>query len=199
MRDIHVWHLLAVHIPNVLPRTFLMFHVPWLRRAARLLYAVVLFAIGCLAAALVMRKPKRSDEPPTWAQCVLGALFVWFMFALGYGVIPHEWMTFGNSYLNFDSASYLIHRGQWAHNLPPFDITRDKAIETGAAIIYIVVLTMNVMFFSAWQKRKVAEPAAEGPDGRASEGPITGGSVFSRVRRSKRTSAFGRPVTTSES
>ncbi len=197
MRDIHVWHLLAVHIPNVLPRTFLSFHVPWLRKAARLLYGTVLFTIGCIAASLVIRTPKRSDEPPTWAQCVLGAMFVWFMFALGYGVIPHEWLTFGNSYLNFDSASFVIRRGQWAHDLPPFAITRDKVIDTGAVLIYAVVLTTNVKLFAAWQKRKVAEPLVE--DAEAEPGPITGGAIFSRMRRSKRTSAFGRPVTTSES
>src|SRR5947209_4662703 len=131
MRDIHVWHLLAVHIPNVLPRTFLSFHVPWLRKAARLIYSIVLFAIGCAGAAFVIRTPKKSNEPATWAQCVLGALFVWFMFALGYGVIPHEWLTFGNSYLNFDSASYLLHKNR----IIPFAITRDKLVDTVAAVI----------------------------------------------------------------
>ena len=199
MRDIHVWHLLAVHIPNLLPRTFLSLHVPWLRKAARLLYAIVLFAIGLVAAALVIRSPKRSNEPATWAQCMIGAMFVWFMFALGYGVIPHEWLTFGNSYLNFDSSSFLIHRGQWASNLPPFDITRDKVIDSGAAIIYVIVLSLNVVYFSAWQKRKVAEPAADDSGAVTAEGPITGGTLFSRLRRAKRTSAYNRPVTTSES
>jgi len=199
MRDIHVWHLLAVHIPNLLPRTLFGLHLPWLRKAARLIYGIVLFTIGLVAAALVIRMPKKSNEPATWAQTMLGAMFVWFMFALGYGVIPHEWLTFGNSYLNFDSSSFLVHRSQLAHNLPPFDITRDKVIDTGAAIIYVIVLGLNIAFFSAWQKRKVAEPAAEGADETTDGGPITGGSVFSRLRRSKRTSAYGRPVTTSES
>ncbi len=194
MRDIHGWHLLAVHVPNVLPRTILMFHVPWLRKAARLLYAIVLFAIGCGGAAFLIRRPKRTNESPTWAQCVLGAMFVWFMFALGYGVIPHEWLTFGNSYLNFDSASFFLHKNR----ILPFDITRDKLIDTGAAIIYVVVLGLNIAFFAAWQKRKVAE-VGDNEGAEADTGPITGGTVFSRLRRSKRTSAFGRPVTTSES
>jgi hypothetical protein len=195
MRDIHVWHLLAVHIPNLLPRTFLGLHLPWLRKAARLIYASILWLIGVAAAMYVIRKPKPA-EPATWAQCVIGAMFVWFMFALGYGVIPHEWLTFGNSYLNFDSASFLVHRSQLAHNLPPFDITRDKIIDTGAVVIYAIVLTVNVRLFAAWQKRPIAEPAdaVETSD----EGPITGGTIFSRLRRSKRTSAYGRPVTTSE-
>jgi hypothetical protein len=168
------------------------FHVPWLRKAARLIYAIVLFTIGLIGAAIMIRRPKRSAEPATWAATVLGALFVWFMFALGYGVIPHEWLTFGNSYLNFDASSYLLHK----NSVIPFDITRDKLVDAVAALIYVVVLVLNVGFFVAWQKRKVAEPVTAASA--APETPITGGSMFSRLRRSKRTSAYGRPVTTTE-
>jgi hypothetical protein len=195
MRDNHVWHLLAVHIPNLMPRTIFGLHLPWLRKAARLLYGIVLFAIGLAAAAKVIRTPKRSLEPPTWAQCVIGAMFVWTMFALGYGVIPHEWLTFGNSYLNFDSSSFLLHKNR----LIPFDITRDKFLDAVAAVIYVVVLGLNVAFFAAWQKRKVAEPVTEEEAAATDAGPITGGTIFSRLRRAKRTSAYGRPVTTTES
>jgi hypothetical protein len=195
MRDMNVWHLLAVHVPNLLPRTIFGLHLPWLRKAARLLYSIVLFAIGLAAAYAVIKMPKKSNEPATWAQVMLGAMFVWFMFALGYGVIPHEWLTFGNSYLNFDSSSFLMHKNRILH----FDITRDKVVDAIAALIYVVVLGLNIYFFAAWQKRKVAEPVAEGADGTTDAGPITGGTIFSRLRRAKRTSAYGRPVTTSES
>ena len=184
MRDIHVWDLLAVHIPNLLPRTIFGLHLPWLRKAARLLYAIVLFAIGLAAAAKVIRTPKRSNESPTWAQCVIGAMFVWAMFALGYGVIPHEWLTFGNSYLNFHSSSFMLHKNR----ILPFDITRDKFLDAVAAVIYVVVLGLNVAFFAAWQKRKVAEPVPEGGARAVSpSGPLTGGSVFSRFRRATET------------
>jgi hypothetical protein len=198
MRDMNVWHLLAVHVPNLLPRTIFGLHLPWLRKAARLLYSIVLFAIGLAAAYAVIKTPKKSNEPATWAQVMLGAMFVWFMFALGYGVIPHEWLTFGNSYLNFDSSSYFVHKSQFAQNLPPFDVTRDKIVDAVAAVIYVIVLGLNIAFFAAWQKRKVAEPAAEGA-APSEAGPVTGGTIFSRLRRAKRTSAYGRPVTTTES
>jgi hypothetical protein len=194
MRDMNVWHLLAVHVPNLLPRTIFGLHLPWLRKAARLLYAIVLFAIGLAAAYGLIKTPKKSNETATWVQTIVGAMFVWFMFALGYGVIPHEWLTFANSYLNFDSSSFLMHKNRILH----FDITRDKAADAVAALIYVVVLGLNIYFFAAWQKRKVAEPVAEGEQ-TADTGPITGGTIFSRMRRSKRTSAYGRPVTTSES
>ncbi|HWS45546.1 MAG TPA: hypothetical protein VN636_06775 [Acidimicrobiia bacterium] len=193
MRDIHTWNLLALHTPNFLPKTVFGFHTPYLRRAGRLIWAMLLFTIGLVGAFLVIRRPKKSNEPPTWAQCVLGALFVWVMFALGYGVIPHEWLTFGNAYLNFDSSSFLLHK----NTVIPFDITRDKFVDAVAAGIYVVMLGLNVYFFTAWQKRKVAEPAAE-VEAAPSE-PTTGGGMFSRLRRrEKRVSAFGRPVTTTE-
>src|SRR5258708_34406948 len=150
MRDIHVWHLLAVHIPNLLPKTVFGLHVRWLRKAARLLYGIILFTIGLVAAAVVIRTPKRSNEPATWAQCVIGAMFVWVMFALGYGVIPHEWLTFGNSYLNFDSASFFLHKNR----ILPFAITRDKLIDSGAAAIYAIVPGLTIPFFPACQQRK---------------------------------------------
>jgi hypothetical protein len=194
MRDMNVWHLLAVHVPNLLPRTVFGLHLPWLRKGARLLYSIVLFAIGLAAAGYLIKKPKKSSEPATWAQVVLGAMFVWFMFALGYGVIPHEWLTFGNSSLNFDSSSFLLHKNR----IVPFDITRDKLVDGVAAVIYVIVLGLNVVFFAAWQKRKVAEPASEATGDEAPSGPITGGTIFSRFRRAKRTSAYGRPVTTTE-
>ena len=190
MRDTHVWNLLALHVPNVLPKTVFGLHAPYLRRGGRLIWSIVIFTIGIVAAVLVIRRPKRSSEPATWAQTVLGAMYVWAMFALGYGVIPHEWLTFANSYLNFDSSSFLLHK----NSVLPFQITRDKLSDSVAAGIYVVMLVLNVLLFVAWQKRKVAEPATEGEEAEAT--PITGGGMFSRLRRDKRTSAYGRPVTT---
>jgi hypothetical protein len=205
MRSVHVWNLLALHVPNPLPESVKVFwkkNGQWTwhssefpRHGGRLIWATVMFVIGCIIAFVLVRRPKKSNEPATWAQTVLGAMLVWVMLTLGYGVIPSEWIVFGNSYLNFDSSSYVLHNGQWAANLPPFDITRDKVVDAVAAGIYVVVLVLNVYFFAAWQKRKVAEPAVESEE---SEAVAPSGGPFSRFRREKRTSAYGRPVTTSE-
>jgi len=188
-----VWNLLALHTPNLLPKT--LFGSTFPRHMGRLFWATVMFTIGIVIALIAIKRPKKSDEPATWVASFLGAMYVWAMFALGYGVIPHEWLTFGNSYLNFDSSSFLLHKNR----IIPFDITRDKFLDAVAALIYVVVLGLNVAFFAAWQKRKVAEPAAEGEAAASEAGPVTGGTIFSRLRRAKRTSAYGRPVTTTES
>jgi hypothetical protein len=207
MRNADVWNLLALHVPNPLPESVKIFwpvhgHWKWHsstfpRHGGRLIWSTVMFLAGCVIAFVWVRRPKKSNEPATWVQTILGAMAVWVMFTLGYGVIPSEWIIFGNSYLNFDSSSYILHNGQWTANLPPFDITRDKLVDGVAAGIYVVVLVLNVYFFAAWQKRKVAEPAVVGEEGEAPT-PTTGGGPFARFRRPKRTSAYGRPVTTSE-
>jgi len=202
MRNSHVWNILALHVPNLLPRSTYWIRLPWghgafvvhshwPRKAGRLIWATILFTIGVIAAVIVIRRPKKSSEPATWAQTILGAMYVWIMFALGYAVIPHEWLTFANSYLNFDSSSFLLHRNDFL----PFQITRDKFTDSVAVGIYAVMLVLNVALFIAWQKRKVAEPATTEEE--AEPTPITGGGMFSRLRRrDKRTSAYGRPVTT---
>ena len=67
-----------------------------------------------------------------------------------------------------------------------------------AAGSYFVFGTINVYLFSAWQKRKVAEPVAP-VEGEDSEAPLASG-PFSRLRRLRAgVSAYGRPVTTTES
>ena len=196
MRNVHVWDLLALHVPNLLPKTIFGSHFP--RKAGRLIWATGLFTIGLVIAFIWIRRPKKSAEPATWAATTVGAMFVWIMLTLGYGVIPSEWIIFGNSYLNFDSSTFMLKRDQFAAHLPPFDVTRDKFVDGVAAGIYVVVLVLNVWLFVAWQKRKVVEPteAVEGEEQAPAE---TSGGPFARFRRrEKRVSAYGRPVTTSE-
>ncbi len=194
MRDIHTWNLLAVTIPNPLPRSVFIFEVPWLRSGGRLIWSSVMFFGACAIAFILCKRPKKSNEPATWAATFGGALIVWAMFALGYGVIPHEWLTFANSYLGFDTTTYVIRE----NSVIPFSITRDKLADAVAAGIYGVVLVINIWLFALWQKRKVAEPVVE-VEGAPSE-PTSGGSPLARMRarREARTSAFGRPVTTAE-
>ncbi|MFM7225541.1 MAG: hypothetical protein ACKOBG_09140 [Actinomycetota bacterium] len=208
MRNPHAWNLLALDVPNLLPSRvpwvqfsfsdgFRYEQSEWVRPAGRMIWATILFVIGLVAARIALKRPKRSDEPATWAATIVGAMYVWVMFILGYAVIPSEWIVFGNSYLNFDSATFMLQQDQWGANLPPFDITRDKFVDAVAGGIYIVVLVINIAMFAAWQKRKTAaeaQAAAEsGDEGTEGGGPL----ARLRARRARRTSAYGRPVTTS--
>jgi hypothetical protein len=203
MPDIHV-SMLALHIPNVLPKTvpwidygpggkgfYINHHSTWVRPAGRLIWSSLIFAIGIVIAFRLTKKPKRA-EPATWAQTILGAMCVWAMMALGYGTIPHEWLTFGTAYLNFNTATFVMRQNRFIH----FDITRSVVIDIGTTVIYGMVLVLQVWLTVRWQKRPALEPAAEGE---ATE-PVEPGPLARLLRRrEKRVSAYGRPVTTSES
>jgi hypothetical protein len=201
MPDIRV-SMLALHVPNVLPKYvpwldfarhrgfYIDSHSQWVRHAGRGIWWTLLFLIGLVIGYLMTRRPK-SPEPSTWAMTILGAMGVWAMMALGYGTIPHEWLTFANSYLNFNTATFIMQRNRFIH----FDITRSIVGDIGVTVIYGIVLTLQVWLFSRWQKRPVAEPASESE---TVEAETSGGGPMSRLRRrrDKRVSAYGRPVTT---
>ena len=57
--------------------------------------------------------------------------------------------------------------------------------------------TINVYLFSAWQKRKIAEPVVP-VEGEESGEPLASGPLSRLRRRRAGVSAYGRPVTTSE-
>jgi hypothetical protein len=196
MREMHVSNLLALHVPNALPESVFGFDTPYLRPAGRLIWSSLILIIGIVVIFAMTRIPKRSDEPATWAATVVGAMVVWALMILAYGTIPHEWLNFASSYLNFNKARFIVEEGQLPGNMPPFDIPTSAFVDAVAAGMYIVFIGLNIYLFSAWQKRKVAAPASE-VEGEAPSEPTTGGGAFSRLRRKdKRTSAYGRPVTT---
>ncbi len=107
------------------------------------------------------RKPKPA-EPATWAKTIVGAMAVWVMMALGYGTIPHEWLTFGNSYLNFNTATFVMQQ-EPLHPLR-HHAGRDRS-RSAATIIYGIVLTLQVWLFV-----QVAEtPDARGRGGETAD------------------------------
>ena len=117
---------------------------------------------------------------------------VWGMMALGYGTIPHEWATFGNSYLNFNTATFIMHKNRLIH----FDITRSVFTDIGVTVIYGVVVVLQVWLFVRWQKRPALDAGASRRV-RRDRARRAGGPLARLLRRrEKRMSAYGRPVTT---
>jgi hypothetical protein len=180
--------VLALHVWKVLPKTLFGFHVPWLRAGGRLFWALVMFFAGIAIAGYLTTKPK-PRERATWAQSIFGAILVWVLLILGYGTIPHEWLQFAGSYLNFGTDTFFLHKSQLG-GVIPFDINRQTIAHVVATGIYGFVLTTNVALFARWQKRPEPAPLEEGADAAPTQGWLR--------RRARRTSAFGRPVTVNE-
>jgi len=120
----------------------------------------------------LVRRPK-SELPATWAQSMLGAMAVFALFLLVYGVVPHEWLTWADSKLGLREDKILL-------DTKPIKFSGRALRDIVASTIYIVFLGMNTVMWIMWQKRGTAKPKAAP----AATKPEPAG-----------TSAFSRPVT----
>ena len=156
-------------MPNLIPDW-----LPWMRPAGRLLWAVGLLVIGLIIIMVLMRRPK-SERPATWAQCMAGAVGTFAMFALAYAIVPHEWITFADKYLQWGTTKFLVRSGQEVLFLKfPFDINMKAISDIIATGIYVVMVGLNLFLIVAWQKR-----------GQEKDEP---------VEAAPKTSRFGRPL-----
>ncbi len=139
-------------------------------------WATLAAIVAVALAAVVSREPRSPDQPTTWAEAMAGAVAVFFLFTLAYGIIPHEWLTFANSYLNMANDRFVSHPLERLVKLP-YSAIRD----TVAALIYVVAIGANVVLWVRWQERLTPKP--EAAEGAAEPAPV-------------RTSRFGRPLKT---
>ncbi|MBA3268637.1 MAG: hypothetical protein H0T70_10335 [Acidimicrobiia bacterium] len=140
-----------------------------------LVWATAGALLAIALAAVASRDPRSPDQRTTWVEAMTGSLAVFALFILVYGIVPHEWLTFANSYLNMSSDRF-IEWPPWPFYDTvklPFSAIRD----TVAALIYGVAIGANVMLWVKWQERLT--PAPEPAEG---------------VAAPARTSRFGRPV-----
>ena len=145
-------------MPNLIPD----WH--WMRPAGRLIWALILVAIGLAIIFWLMRRSK-PNRPATWAECMAGAVGVFAMFTLVYAIVPHEWITFSDKYLQWDTTHFVVKSGQNFGIVKfPFDINKQAVRDVIAATIYIVFFGLNLFLFSKWQKRgQVDETATQTP------------------------------------
>lgn len=166
---------LAVDIPNLLPS----WH--FFQPAGRLIWSTLLL-VAIVVGAFIMAKRPKPAEPPTWAQCMLGAVFVFGAMLLAYGTVPHEWLTYGNSYLKWNESKFLVRSGQ---KLGPirflnFDVNKRVLNDTVVTIIYVVVLSVNVYLFALWQKRPVRTEQTDTAATAAPSEKVVGESAYGR-------------------
>ena len=138
-------------MPNLIPDW-----LPWMRPAGRLIWSIVFFLIGLIIIFVLMRRPK-PDRPATWAECIAGAVGVFGMMTLAYAVIPHEWITFSDKYLQWDTTVFVFRSNQKMLFFPwnwPFSFDKHNIRDIIVVVIYgIVDRAQPRGSSSAWQKR----------------------------------------------
>ena len=138
-------------MPNPLPD----WH--FLRPAGRLIWFSVILVIMMIPVIVMLRRPK-SDKPTTWAQAMAGAVYVFALFLLCYAIIPHEFITFADKYLQWGKDKYVV---KSTTALPffssfnwPLSIDMQAVRDIVVVGIYVVFFGLNIALFVLWQDRK---------------------------------------------
>lgn len=151
----------------------------------RLLETTWVTIVGLLLVWVFMREPK-SDRPVTWAASMAGAVGIFAIILLAYGSVPHEWLTYADSTLNWRADAMFVRHGQWTfftlgnHAVKwPLDVTKQAVRDIIAVLIYVVFFGLQLFMWVKWQAMKKAAPVRTRP---------------AAVPTPAGTSAFGRPV-----
>ena len=106
------------------------------------------------------RKRTPVDKAFTWGEAMLFAGYVFFIFWWGYGVVPHQWLTWADSELNWRRDRFLMGpQLPWTGDQGivewglPFTMTYQVIRDLVAVGIYGVVLGGNVVMWRQWQNR----------------------------------------------
>jgi hypothetical protein len=135
-----------------------------------MIWAIIFGSTALGLAMVVSRDPRPQDRQTTWAEAMAGAVGAFFLMTLAYGVIPHEWITYSDKYLNWTPDKFLL---ETYLIKPNYQQVRDFIV----VLIYGAFVGANLRLWVMWQQRLIPkpEPATE-------EGKVL------------RTSRFGRPV-----
>lgn len=147
----------------------------------RLVLSSVILLVGVGFVVARIRKPK-SDKPVTWAAAMAGAVGVWALFIIAYGVVPHEFLTYADNELKWrEDRIMLNHIDLFGGIDSPIDVSARSVRDIIAGGIYGGLVTGNVLLWAMWQKRKPADAPTEQTPKKATPEPAG-------------VSAFGRPV-----
>lgn len=138
--------------------------IPSFQRTIILLGFVVLVAHMFLM--IASRKPRDPEEPATWAECFAGAVGVFALMAVGYAIVPHEFLTFANANLEWgDSSKFVFQSGHQIFGvLPvdwPFNFDYPALRDIGVTLIYGVLLGVNLKLWVMWQNRHLVAAATD--------------------------------------
>jgi hypothetical protein len=127
---------------------------------------VLVFLVAHALLMIASRRPAPADHKPTWSTCYAGAVGVFALMTLGYGVVPHEWLTFANGYLQWgDTSKFIWRSSQDMLFFPwhwPFNFDYPALRDIVVSMIYVLVLGLNVVLFVKWQdRRRVPETTTE--------------------------------------
>lgn len=132
--------------------------------------ASLLLGLAMVVPVFWYAKRRPVGTPMTWGEAMLAGTFVFFVMFWFYGVIPHQWLTWADSELNWrpdvvwfgPNGSATVPLAGWTIETPwfPISITAVAVRDIIATVLYVVFLGVQMWLWGWWQKRGEREKAA---------------------------------------
>lgn len=136
------------------------YYIPGLNVA--LVFSLVVTIVMTLAIVPVAKR-RPVGKPVSWGEGIFAATYVFFVFFLAYGVVPHQWLTHADNELAWRADKILVGPtigDQGLFEYLPFTITYQVIRDIVAVGIYAVFLGLNIFVWAWWQNRGKAKAAA---------------------------------------
>ena len=107
----------------------------------------------------------------TWGQAMLAGVYVFFIMFWAYGVVPHQWLTWADSELNWrpdrmwlgPNGIMVVPKTGWTLTTHwfPISVSAQAVRDVVAVLIYVAFLGTQMWIWAWWQNRgKRAEATA---------------------------------------
>jgi len=116
--------------------------------------ATVVIGIAGVVAVLLYGKRRPVGAPLSWGAAMAAATFAMLLFFWWYGVIPHQWLTWADSELEWGKGRILLEPSGWQPVTVSYLVLRDLV----AVIIYGVGIALHIGLWAWWNDRGKPRP-----------------------------------------
>ena len=113
-------------------------------------------ATGLALLALPYAKRRPAGKPTTWGEAMLGAVYVFALMFVAYGVVPNQWLLWADNELKWRADRVLL-------DTYPITVSYLVLRDLIAVAIYAVFLGGQIALWAVWQGRGKQKQAAELP------------------------------------
>ena len=115
---------------------------------------------------VVYAKRRPAGKPVTWGEAMLGAAYVFFVWFIAFGIVPHQWLTLAENEWGWTADRLLFGPGDIVKPIAeggwfPFTLTYRTVSDSIAAIFYIVFLGGMSALWAMWQTRGKVKKGAD--------------------------------------
>ena len=117
-----------------------------------------LFTTGLALLALPYAKRRPAGTPVSWGEAMIGATYVFALFFLAFGVVPHQWIDHADKNLGWTKSKLVfgpfdILKPQASGGWFPFTLQYEAIRDIIVVVIHVFYFGLMIWLWSKWQKR----------------------------------------------